>query len=691
MPTIDFVFVVFALIIGGIYLALGIFALKRRSVPGSTALAMIMFASAGYAVPYIFQLASPNLSSAQRWYDISLPGASILGPAWLVFALQYTQQKEILTKRRALLLSLIPVVACLAAWTNPLHNLYGTHFRFNPLEPWPKLEWDFGFFYWLNFSYAYLMTLGGVVILLRTAIRRFRLYTNQTILLLIGIIIPIIVNLLFVMGFSPIPKMDLAPFLFLITGLSWSLAIFRFQLLDIVPIAHERVFGTMPVGMIVLNHQRQVVDINPAAIKMIALTPSEIIGKELPETLSISILAELNQPVPTEHQTEVCLGHGRQQCYLDLHLTPLLDNHHCFIGALLLIQDITIQKQAIEAERDQRFLAELLRDTASDMERIFKFEEVLDHILTNIGKLVLLDDAHLVVLNPSDQSIYCCRRQGAYSAEVAVENPMAESDPIRKCSEKLLDQMTNNPYPTLITDERLLESCQACPQRRLARSSITMPIFIRGQLSGMAVIDSQSPDYFSDKHIERLKLFTGQVAIALEKAWLYKELEERANRDELTGALNRRGVIEQAQIELKRSRRFKHPVGVIMFDLDHFKQLNDTLGHDAGDIVLRAIVRQCLANIRDLDILGRYGGDEFVVLLPETDQENACLVGERLRKCVENNPVNLGENQVHLTISVGTTFDPAGTLDWKDLLQNADRALYVAKQEGRNLVRFYMK
>jgi diguanylate cyclase (GGDEF)-like protein/PAS domain S-box-containing protein len=688
MPTIDFIYFAFALMIGSLYLALGIFALKHRSVPGSSALAMIMFGAAGYAVPYIFQLASPNLSAARWWYDISLPGASILGPAWFIFAWQYTQQKEVLSKRRALLLSLIPVFSCLAAWTNPLHSLYGTNFRFNPQEPWPKLEWDFGFFYWLNFAYSYFLTAVGVVILLRAAVRRFKFFTNQTILLLVGIIVPVVVNVLFVLGISPIPKMDLAPFLFLVTGITWSMAIFRYQLLDIVPIAHERVFGTMPVGMIVLNLHGQVVDINPSGLRMISFQSHEIIGKPLPLSLDTVFFDESDKLVLREFTKEACLGQGDQQQYLDLHQTPLFDNRKRPIGALLLLQDITLRKQAIDAERDQRFLAELLRDTASDMKRILKFEEVLDHILINVGKLVFHDAAHLILLNPSDQRIYCCRRLGEYAAAPRVENSSGIPHPVIECSQTFLEMMKNSPVPVLITEQDILGDCLICPGREQVLSSIAMPVHIRGQLAGMVIIDSRSPGHFTDKHIERLSMFSGQAAVAIENAWLYKELEERANRDELTGAFNRRGLLEQAQLELKRSRRFRHPIGVIMFDLDHFKQVNDTYGHDSGDIVLRTIVRQCLANIRELDILGRYGGDEFVVLLPESGRDAACLVGERLRKCVENYPINIGENRIHITMSIGITFDPDGESDFMFLLQKADRALYQAKHEGRNLTRF---
>jgi diguanylate cyclase (GGDEF)-like protein len=125
-----------------------------------------------------------------------------------------------------------------------------------------------------------------------------------------------------------------------------------------------------------------------------------------------------------------------------------------------------------------------------------------------------------------------------------------------------------------------------------------------------------------------------------------------------------------------------------MFDIDNFKQVNDSYGHAAGDLVLRTVTRQCLANIREIDILGRYGGDEFIVLLPECKQEEiATLVAERLRTCIENYPVNIGGGQVRVTISLGITISSPEEKVLEDVFHDADQALYAAKVAGKNLIK----
>ena len=155
-PLHTFIYLFIALLIAVIYLTIAFYAWQRRSVPGAAGLAFLMLAATGYAVPYIFELNSPNLAAALVWMQVSLPGASLVGPAWLLFAAHYSAQQTIFTPRRVLLLITIPILACLAAWTNSLHGLYGADFQFDPAAQWPVLKCRFGPLYWINFGYAYL-------------------------------------------------------------------------------------------------------------------------------------------------------------------------------------------------------------------------------------------------------------------------------------------------------------------------------------------------------------------------------------------------------------------------------------------------------------------------------------------------------------------------------------------------------
>lgn len=170
-----------------------------------------------------------------------------------------------------------------------------------------------------------------------------------------------------------------------------------------------------------------------------------------------------------------------------------------------------------------------------------------------------------------------------------------------------------------------------------------------------------------------------------ERRAMERELERQAHTDALTGATARAQFMALAEQELARSRRYGRPLALLILDIDHFKTVNDTHGHPAGDLALQVLVQRCHQNLRDMDILGRLGGEEFCILMPETEAGQAYLAAERLRQVISELEVPL-EQPLHLTVSIGVAIlDEADTCISK-LLGRADQALYQAKQTGRNRV-----
>jgi len=167
----------------------------------------------------------------------------------------------------------------------------------------------------------------------------------------------------------------------------------------------------------------------------------------------------------------------------------------------------------------------------------------------------------------------------------------------------------------------------------------------------------------------------------------YRELEELSTTDFLTGAFNRRYFMEIATTELKRHQRHGKNTSVLILDIDHFKEVNDTYGHSVGDQALRHLVRICRDNLREEDIFARYGGEEFCALLPETDASTAKEAAERLRYNIENTPMEFDEQLLHLSVSIGLSgIDARQETDIEPWLERADQALYRAKEQGRNRV-----
>lgn len=161
---------------------------------------------------------------------------------------------------------------------------------------------------------------------------------------------------------------------------------------------------------------------------------------------------------------------------------------------------------------------------------------------------------------------------------------------------------------------------------------------------------------------------------------LQKRLEELASTDPLTGLLNRRVIFEFGEVEFERARRYQHGLSIILFDLDHFKQINDTFGHAAGDTVLKAVADACLEDVRQSEILGRLGGDEFVIILPETEIGGANVTAERLRQKIKSITLTYAETEIQTTISIGVAELSDRETKFDDLLHTADLALYREKK-----------
>ncbi|MBO6520841.1 MAG: diguanylate cyclase [Rhodospirillales bacterium] len=172
-----------------------------------------------------------------------------------------------------------------------------------------------------------------------------------------------------------------------------------------------------------------------------------------------------------------------------------------------------------------------------------------------------------------------------------------------------------------------------------------------------------------------------------ERKMMEEELRRLATTDPLTGVNNRRRYSEISEREMTRCKRYRHPLCVLMLDADHFKNVNDTYGHEAGDRVLKALADACVAELRDVDVLGRFGGEEFTVTLPETPMETALEAAERLRAKLAATDVELEDGQrISFTVSIGASCLAGEDEGLTDLLNRADAALYKAKEEGRNRV-----
>jgi diguanylate cyclase (GGDEF)-like protein len=183
-----------------------------------------------------------------------------------------------------------------------------------------------------------------------------------------------------------------------------------------------------------------------------------------------------------------------------------------------------------------------------------------------------------------------------------------------------------------------------------------------------------------------ISIFAKQVAVSFERSRLFQEVQSLALTDPLTELHNRRSLFELGRIEFARARRMKRPFCCLMLDLDHFKQINDDHGHQAGDQVLREFSSRCKRSVREMDIVGRYGGEELMIVMPETDLKTAIPIAERLRKSVADAPIQIPGQSLQVTVSIGVAQSDQYTLNLETLIARADQAMYIAKHRGRNRV-----
>ncbi|MFP4687523.1 MAG: diguanylate cyclase [bacterium] len=228
------------------------------------------------------------------------------------------------------------------------------------------------------------------------------------------------------------------------------------------------------------------------------------------------------------------------------------------------------------------------------------------------------------------------------------------------------------------------------------RSLLAVPLNVKDETIGVINFTFKEKTRLSNKNRFFLDIVGNHIAIAIRQGKLNEKLQKSnkkltrlARADSLTGLLNHRRIHEVLVRELDRARRYEKPLAVVMADIDYFKEINDSYGHPAGDFILKTLADIFEEEIRSIDSVGRYGGEEFLFVLPETDGKAALNIAERIRKKVAKKKITAGNNKIQLTLSAGVSsaIFPSNSKNASELVSSADRALYRAKAAGRNCCR----
>ncbi len=236
---------------------------------------------------------------------------------------------------------------------------------------------------------------------------------------------------------------------------------------------------------------------------------------------------------------------------------------------------------------------------------------------------------------------------------------------------------------------RASDSLWRAPAEGLAvglHSGVAVPLVIEGQIDGVIAMGRIGARGFDRDDLRLLALIAGQIGAALENVRLHERVKDQAVRDSLTQVFNHSYLYQRLAEEVTRAEQAGTPVSFVMVDIDNFKAFNDTYGHLAGDEALRAVAATILHSVRKVDTVGRYGGEEFGIVLPGTDQQQAYAVGERIRRAVEELTTSSNGETRALTASLGVATFPDVANDYVSLVAQADAALYRGKALGKNRV-----
>jgi diguanylate cyclase (GGDEF)-like protein/PAS domain S-box-containing protein len=506
----------------------------RKPAPGSFALGLLLLAMAIWSGGYATRWLDIPITTKIFWFQIMFIGVVSIPTLFLVFALGFIRNESWLTPRNLALLSIPPVSSLLLRWTDPYHHLFYQSLNIMQENGSVVMEIARGPWYLVNVVYSYAVIGLGIFLMSQATLRSGPLYRHQYRLILLASLLPWAGNVFKELNFKSYSNLDIAPLTFGVSGIIFVFAILRTHFMDLIPVARSYLIETMHDGILVLDTQNRIVDINPAMEKFMNGKASSYLGKNAYEVFK-PWMEKTGVFLNEETRSELTLLLDPSR-YLDLRVTPLYDRNQILSGRLMVFRDITERKQV---------------------------------------------------------------------------------------------------------------------EKRLR--------------------------YVNDK-------LQGQL---IEIGLLQSKLREQAIRDPLTNLFNRRYLEETLDRELSRASREEYPVCIIMIDLDHFKRINDTHGHEAGDLVLKAIADTLAEQSRRGDFACRYGGEEFVIVMPNVTLETAYQRAEDLRQSLNLLSVPYEYYSLSVTISMGIACFPEHGQTREAILRAADQAMYAAKQAGRDHILSY--
>lgn len=349
---------------------LGYLIWKRRPGSGIIPFVILMVAIVEWSLTYAVNMFLTDMSLRLAFANLSYIGITVVPPAFLAFALEYTGREKWLTRRAVIFLTIEPILVQLATWTNPSHKLFWSGHQVFQMNGFTMISNNGSTLFWVHAIYSYILIMAALGMLIYAMVRSPALYRGQTGALLIGAVAPLAANVVTIFQVSPFPYLDITPFAFTFMGvmLAWSMT--RYRLMDISPVARDRVFSEMRDAVMVVDAQNRIVDINPTALQFIGQSSAtEVIGKTAANVLERFPNLVSQYSTVSEVRAEITMPIGDQLRYFQLTITPLKQRRNDLPGRIFVLHEISELKQALAQIQKQN---DLLLKANYDLERAQK-------------------------------------------------------------------------------------------------------------------------------------------------------------------------------------------------------------------------------------------------------------------------------------------------------------------------------
>lgn len=343
---------------------------------------------------------------------------------------------------------------------------------------------------------------------------------------------------------------------------------------------------------------------------------------------------------------------------------------------------ILARLSALEEAEKRAQDSERLRKAGTALTTTLDVAEVAQLIIQHMASLVSFDSA--IVLLYTEKGIKPIAQRNIPAGDELLDMCFPFDDPLQ------LDMMANE-HPLLLVDAQTDPRFMNWGGTYQVHSWMGLMLRSANQAVGSVNLGRFEVKPFQEDEVLLAQVYSNQAGTALQNAVLHERQQQLAITDPLTGLYNRRGFMELAQHELERSRRFNRPLTVLMLDIDLFKDVNDRYGHPVGDEVLKELAQRFKLVLREVDLIGRYGGEEFCILLPESECIERCSAAERIIEVVRSTPFHAGGADIWITVSIGVSTLTSNLDSLEELIAQTDQAMYQAKRNGRDRVEYWGK